>query len=56
MTDHLVQERGFSLGQAQAIVSVAADLRVRVVNNPPKIVVAAALRLDIFESGDPISR
>jgi formamidase len=53
MTDHLVQERGFSLGQAQAIVSVAADLRVSVVNNPPTIVVAAALPLDIFDSGGP---
>jgi formamidase len=53
MTDHLVQERDFSLGQAQAIVSVAADLRISVVNNPPTIVVCAALPLDIFETGSP---
>lgn len=51
MTDHLVHERDFTLGQAQAIVSVAADLRVSVVNNPPTIVVCAALPLDIFEPG-----
>ncbi|MBJ7601779.1 MAG: acetamidase/formamidase family protein [Candidatus Dormibacteraeota bacterium] len=52
MTDYLVQEKDFSLGQAQAIVSVAADLRISVVNNPPTIVVCAALPLDIFESAD----
>jgi acetamidase/formamidase len=50
MTSHLVAERGFTLGQAQAIVSVAVDLRISVVNNPPTIVVTAALPLDIFET------
>ncbi len=49
MTDYLVQVRDFTLVQAQAIVTVAADLRVSVVNNPPTIVVCAALPLDIFE-------
>ena len=50
LTRYLIGERGYTLGQAQAIVSVAADLRVSVVNNPPTIVVCAALPLDIFEA------
>jgi formamidase len=49
MTAYLVGERGFGQEQAQTIVSVAADLRVSVVNNPPTVVAAVALPLDIFE-------
>lgn len=50
MVDYLAQQRGFSRAQAQVIVSVAADLRVSVVNNPPTVVAAVALPLDVFES------
>ena len=35
MVGYLVEERGYSQAQAQVIVSVAADLRISVVNNPP---------------------
>ena len=49
MTDYLTGERGYSRAQAQCIVSVAGDLRVNVVNNPPNPVVSVALPLDIFD-------
>jgi formamidase len=49
MADYLTQERGYSLAQAHCIVSVAGDLRINVVNNPPNPVVSVALPLDIFE-------
>lgn len=55
MRDHLVQERRLALPQAHILISVAADLRVSVVNNPPTAVAAVALPLDVFEgkrSGD----
>jgi formamidase len=53
MVDYLVDERGYTKSQAQVIVSVAADLRISVVNNPPNSVVAVALPLDIFEHEPP---
>ncbi len=49
MVAYLVDERGYTTSQAQIIVSVAADLRINVVNNPPNSVVSAALPLDIFD-------
>jgi formamidase len=49
---YLMVARGYSREQAQIIVSVAADLRIGVVNNPPNSVVAAALPIDIFEQSD----
>ena len=49
---YLMEARGHSREQAQIIVSVAADLRIGVVNNPPNSVVAAALPIDIFEQSD----
>jgi formamidase len=49
MTAYLVGERGLTEPQAQVLISVAADLRVNVVNNPPNPVVSVALPLDVFE-------
>jgi formamidase len=49
MVVYLTAERGYTEAQAQVIVSVAGDLRVNVVNNPPNPVVSVALPLDIFE-------
>jgi formamidase len=49
MVAHLVEERGYSTSQAQVIVSVAADVRVSVVNNPPNSIVSVALPLEIFD-------
>ena len=49
MVRYLMAERGYTQAQAQVIVSVAADLRVNVVNNPPNPVVSVALPLDIFD-------
>jgi acetamidase/formamidase len=49
MVGYLVAERGYTKSQAQVIVSVAADMRISVVNNPPNSVVSVALPLDIFE-------
>jgi formamidase len=49
MADYLTEERGYSRPQAHCIVSVAGDLRINVVNNPPNPVVSVALPLDIFE-------
>jgi formamidase len=49
MVRHLVGERGFTEAQAQLIVSVAGDLRINVVNNPPNPVVSVALPLAIFD-------
>jgi formamidase len=49
MAAYLTDERGYSLAQAHCIVSVAADLRVNVVNNPPNPLVSVALPLDVFE-------
>jgi formamidase len=50
MVRHLTDERGYTEAQAQVIVSVACDLRINVVNNPPNPVVSVALPLDIFEN------
>ena len=50
MTGYLMAVRGYSLTQAQAIVAVAADLRMSIVTNAPNGLVSAALPLDIFES------
>lgn len=52
MAAYLTEERGYTLPQAQIIVSVAGDLRINVVNNPPNPVVSVALPLDIFEAAD----
>jgi formamidase len=49
MVAYLIAERGFDEAQAQCIVSVAADLRINEINNPPNPLVSAALPLDIFE-------
>jgi formamidase len=49
MTAYLTRERGYSEAQAQVLVSVAGDLRINVVNNPPNPLVSVALPLDIFE-------
>jgi formamidase len=49
MVAYLTSERGYSEAQAQVIVSVAGDLRINVVNNPPNPVVSVALPVDIFE-------
>jgi formamidase len=49
MVRHLTDERGYTEAQAQVIVSVAGDLRINVVNNPPNPVVSVALPLDIFD-------
>ena len=43
MVRHLTDERSYTEAQAQVIVSVACDLRINVVNNPPNPVVSVAL-------------
>jgi formamidase len=52
MANYLTRERGYSLAQAHCVVSVAADLRINVVNNPPNPLVSVALPLEIFKE-DP---
>ena len=52
MVRHLVGARGFTEAQAQVIVSIAGDLRINVVNNPPNPVVSVALPFAIFDDGD----
>jgi formamidase len=49
MVRYLVEERGYSRAQGHCIVSIAGDLRINVVNNPPNPVVSVALPLDIFD-------
>lgn len=51
MVDHLVAARGLSRAQAQVLVTVAGDLRINVVNNPPNPIVSVALPLDVFDDG-----
>jgi len=51
MVAYLTAERGYEEAQAQCIVSVAGDLRINEVNNPPNPLVSVALPLDIFEGG-----
>lgn len=49
MVAYLIAEHGYTEVQSQVIVSVAGDLRISVVNNPPNPLVSVALPLDIFE-------
>ncbi|MFI0404422.1 acetamidase/formamidase family protein [Actinomadura sp. 3N508] len=49
MIDHL-GERGWTRQQAYAICSVAVDLRISQLVNPPSVLVSAFLPLDIFET------
>jgi formamidase len=52
MATYLTEERDYTRAQAHCIVSVAADVRINVVNNPPNPVVSVALPLDIFETAE----
>lgn len=52
MVKYLMDFRGYKRSQAQAIVAVAADLRISIVTNAPNCLVSAALPLDIFEDAD----
>ena len=51
LIEYLAATRGYSRGQAYALASVAADLRISEAVNVPSPIVSAILPLDVFDGG-----